>query len=466
MAATPPEELRYLDSLIDVDILSRHEAYIQPTDKNLNGASLTFDIKNEENYSVLDLEHVELLCEIDIFKKGTSVHMPATELKCIPSSNFLHCLFRNVEVKMNDTVVSSQDFMYSYRAYIEKATSYTPPHADLTFNKGGFIFEKGMDGMQAMTDTNPETVTVKKDSLTAADVNVAVLKNIGTGQNSADRLRQMFFKPAGGKSHQFKDYLHEIPFNQKKYLPNGVKLTVTLTRQDNKAFYLKGDNYDKYEVNVKNIFMVVPFIKLSVPAFMRIEQQISETGVKIALTRKVAVIKTLTANQNPQIIDQLFHTGSNVLPEKLYFSFMEGNQQAGVHNVFNFKFDDRKLRKFHVTLPDGKILPHVNEPDMDFSQNVTELAWDNFTKLFKLNTDGQGSVVTEDLYKSLFSLFGVQISANPSTDEIIQATGVGSITITLSFNAPGPEGGLLLVIGEFKDDITILKNKVVRVSWN
>ena len=68
-----------------------------------------------------------------------------------PINLLLHSLFSEVDVKLNDTLISSTNNTYPYRAYIETLLSYGPSakHSQLT----SAMFYK--DSATKMDDTNP-----------------------------------------------------------------------------------------------------------------------------------------------------------------------------------------------------------------------------------------------------------------------------------------------------------------------
>ena len=76
--------------------------------------------------------------------KGRWNQNESTDRRVLPSNNFLASLFDNVQVSINNTIVSTQDMSYHMKAYTNMAHSWTASTVELEFENTGFLFEDGM----------------------------------------------------------------------------------------------------------------------------------------------------------------------------------------------------------------------------------------------------------------------------------------------------------------------------------
>ena len=76
-------------------------------------------------------------------------------------------------------------------------------------------------------------------------------------------------------------------------------------------------------------------------------------------------------------------------------------------------------------------------------------------------------LVTQTLYNKVHSFFSQQIAPREVSDDIVQPTALGHLGLRLEFKANKPSGHkLLLVWAEFKETITIDKNRRVTTTWS
>ena len=140
-----------------------------------------------------------------------------------PVNNWLHSLFSQVDVYLNDTLVTPSTNTYPYRAYIETALSY-----------GADAKETQLTSQLWYKDT-----AGRMNSVALADDDTA---NVGFKNRRNYMTRIRVFEMMGR--------LHLDMFLQDRFLLNGVDVKIRLVRsKDAFALMAGGANHD-YKVNI------------------------------------------------------------------------------------------------------------------------------------------------------------------------------------------------------------------------
>ena len=473
--APPPKEMTYRSPLPLTDILEENQINHKPLEINLNQDVLNFELKNVENMSVMDLGGVKMRITCEIRKDDTNALLNAAEVQAAASNNFIHTLFSTIQVQVGSKIVSSQDFRYPVRAWIAKMEQMTQKQMDLEFETTGFIIEKDMEHEVGTVAHSAETGFLKLKTTSfseapAADVDVVAA--VAKQSNTPAKLNDLFIKrraaanKTDGKQHIFEDHIYEAPFTSNDYLPYGVEVKVTFTRQSNKKYALKGNNH--YSVVIKDFQLVVPYKKISLQMFTQIEERMSQkAGLDLWLNRYVIDEKSIVNDHSVSHFTDLFANEKlGLLPERLLFTVVTNNMLHGEKGTFNFQFNHADLKRFSVLLPGGKLRPPLDDPEYDFPNGTTEIAYKQFIKLLNLDRDGHGTMLTEGIFVDSQALFGLRLTPTPTDDQLVQPTGMGHVQITIQWSAQTSDNKKLLLHGTYKGKINIGPNRLVTTNFN
>ena len=95
---------------------------IQPHPNFRDSNTIRFDIpKNDSKY--IDLSETTLHLNLKISKISDKTGF-TNDIKIAPVNNFMHSLFEQVQVKLNDKDVENTNKTYAYRAYFESLLCY------------------------------------------------------------------------------------------------------------------------------------------------------------------------------------------------------------------------------------------------------------------------------------------------------------------------------------------------------
>ena len=186
----------------------------------------------------IDLANTQLYVRAQILQ-GNNTAIDNTH-HAAPINLLLHSLFSEVEFKLNDTLISSTNNTYPYRAYIETLLSYGPSAKNSQLTSA--LYYK--DVATKMDDANP----------------------LDANANGGLKKRHAFFND--GEIVDMLGCIHGDLFFQEKYLPSDVGIRLRLVRSKN-AFCLMSDAAQPtFKVKLHDVKLLIRKVKLSPSVFV------------------------------------------------------------------------------------------------------------------------------------------------------------------------------------------------------
>ena len=212
---------------------------------------------------------------------------------------------------------------------------------------------------------------------------------------------------------------------------------------------------------------MVVFAQLKKNVYNALETKLASDKLEIPVIRTIVAIHNLNANQTPQTNNDVFVGQKAVVPERVYFTIVDLNYNSPSKDDYNYEFKHEGLESYTLQLPNGSFQPDQNFPPFDLElKKADNIPYSDFIETFGLK-DGLNVLVTQALYNKVHSFFSQQIAPREVSDDIVQPTALGHLGLRLEFKANKPSGQkLLLVWAEFKETITIDKNRRVTTTWS
>ena len=184
-----------------------------------------------------------------------------------PINLTIHSLFSEMDLKLNDTLISSTNNTYAYRAYLENLLSYSPDTKSSQLTAAMYY----KDTAGHMDVTNP----------VAADV-----ANIGF------KKRYGFFRD--GATVDMMGKLHTDMCFQERFIPSDVGIRLRLVRQKD-AFCLMSDAViPTYRMQIVECKLYVRKAKLSPSVFVAQAKALEHGNAKYPIHR--VICKTFTVS--------------------------------------------------------------------------------------------------------------------------------------------------------------------------
>ena len=226
-----------------------------------------------------------------------------------PVNLWMHSLFSDVSVSLNENLVSPPTSLYTYRAYIEIFLSYGPAAKESQLTE--VMWYKDTPGHQDKRTTDNKGFTSRK-ALTAQS-----------------------------KYVQMTGILHLDLFYQEKYLLNHVDLKIKL-RRSRDVFALMVDA-DNYKIKIKDLALFVRNVQLSPAVRMGHVKAFEKTNCKYPIRRVEVKVDTVPRGNMNYVQDNMF---LGQLPKRLVIGCVDSDATFGHEQwyILHYYYSKKKRR--------------------------------------------------------------------------------------------------------------------------
>lgn len=403
-----------------------HSVYYKPISSLTDDSPIEFVIPGQGD-EYIDLAHTMLSMRVKIevpdIKQDEAI-------KVGPVNNLLHSMFNQVDVFLNQKLVSPPNNAYAYRAYIETLLNYGP--AAKSSHLSSVLWYNDTAGK--MDDT--------------ADGNVGLVnRRTILGKN---------------KMVDLLGHLHCDIFNQERFLLNGVEMRLRLVRTNN-AFCLMSSSKD-CTIRITEASLLVRRVKIAPGILLAHARALSKSTAKYPLTRVEVKAISLHAGVHGDTLDNVI---LGQLPKRIIVGFVDNKAFNGdrAMNPFNFQNYDINYLSLYA---DGLQIP--SKPlQTDFT--AADMYVDAYHTLFSgtgIHFLNEGNCISRSAYPWGNCLFAFDLtpdlSANSSTHWNLVRH--GSVRIEVRFGEALTSTINCIVYAEYDNVLEIDSSRQVIVDFS
>ncbi|XP_063911221.1 uncharacterized protein F54H12.2-like [Zophobas morio] len=391
-------------------------------------APLEFMISSGDEY--IDLSQTLISLTVKITKEdGTNL---PDDINIAPVNNILHSMFSQVDVYLNQKLISPPNNTYAYKCYLETLLNYGPAAKKSHLTCGLWYIDTPGD-----MDTADGT------------------KNIGF------KARNHFTK----KSQQIDliGHLNCDIFNQEKFLINGVELRVKFVRSRN-SFALIGADGTTGKVNIVDATLLVRRNKINPTVMLAHARALEMTTAKYPITRTEIKVLTIPQGVQSKTLDNIY---LGQLPKRCTVAFVSNRAFNGdfTLNPFNFQHFDMNYLSLCVDgqqIPSKPLQPTFNGHSKKFINMYHTLF--SGTGIHFMN---EGNGLRREDYPNGYCITVYDLTpdlsgASPLHWNLIKT---GSLRLEVRFNTALTETINCLVYGEFDSVIEIDKKRNIIIDY-
>ena len=435
--------------------------------KNPNSA-ITFLIAGTDEY--IDLSKTILTVTGKITKKDGNTKLDGNDQSNVaPVNNFLHSLFRQVDVYLNGKQVTPAMGTYAYRSYIETLLNYDVSAKQSQFSSA--LYYKDTAGQMDKAGALPSSKTFNYRTAGTFDFD----GKSTTTQNTSDKL---YVVPTGNqgfaKRHQFikngNRFVLSGPifsdiFMTDRLLLNMMDLKVVLNRSSD-AFSLMDLNDPVIEPKVQLTDVVLKVRKVRVDQSVSdgVERMLKQTPALYPIRRVECKILTIPANQPNVRQDNIF---SGIIPNSFVVGLVHVDASTGEYgkNPYNFAHfgvtsvsltangQEIPFKLLTLKYPkddDGKIDP-ANDTELDFDEAYNTL----FSGTGKIYSNAGLDITRED-YPGGYALYAFDLTPDMcKSADYFNTVQRGSLTLALTFETSHKHAIGMVCYGDFENIIRI-----------
>lgn len=378
----------------------------------------------------LDLANTLIHVKARIIKADGTKMVPATDKDVGPVNNWLHSLFSQVDLYVNQKSVSPQNNTYAYRAYIETLLNY---------DDGA---KKSHLSCALWFDDTPQ----KMDDCENANAGLVNRRTFTSDSDYVDMI----------------GHLHVDLCNQDKFMLNGVELRFRFVRSRD-VFCIMSKS-EKYKVHIDEANLLVRRNKINPTVLLAHSKTLESGTAKYPITRVEVKAITIPTGIRGKTLDNIF---LGQLPKRVIVGLVKNGAFNGDYklNPFNFQHFNMNYLSLYV---DGVQIPSKPlQPDFSDDNELSVLAYHTLFSGTGIHFHNMGNSIRRDEFADGFCLMAFDLtpdlSANATTHwNLIRH---GSLRVELGFSEALEATVNCIVYAEFDNVIEIDKNRNVTVDY-
>ena len=346
-----------------------------------------------------------------------------------PVNYWMHSLFSQVDVLLNDVLVTPSENTYPYRAYIESTLNYGR-EAKATHLTAALYYQ----------DT-PEQ-----------------LDSLDPDENEGFRARQELV--AQGRGVDMMGRLHCDVFHQERYLLNGVDVKIRLIPSKN-TFNLMSAA-DAFKSTITHASLFVRKVRLNPAVTLAHAKALEKGAAKYPLKRVVVKTFSVPTGNVGAVQDNLFLSQT---PNRLVIGLVDSGAFNGENprNPFNFATHNLSFLSLYL---DGKQVPSKPlQPDFANGQYVRSFF--NLMVATGLANQDTGSNIDREDFARGFGLYSVDLTPSLLDDsQLFELVKSGALRMELKFTQPLQRSVTVVVWAEMDSVIEIDRTRQVLTDFS
>lgn len=382
-----------------------------------DGGPVEFNISGSgEEY--VDLSSSYLYVKVKITKAdGTT--LPENE-QVAPINLFLHALFSQIDVSLNERIISSASNTYPYRAYIETLMNYgeDAKKSLLTCE----CFYKDEHAIAAFSESNPGLK--KRYELTAKS-------------QTLDMIGQ----------------LHCDIFQQNRLLLNLVDLKIKMIRSKPDFCLIASKTDTEYKVLLEHASLFVRKVKVSPGVSVGHAKALEKSTAKYPINRVLCKSYSVSKGSLSFMQDNVF---LGLMPKRVIVTCVENAAMNGQYDLNPFLFEHYNANFLSIYV-DGVPVPSKGL-ELDFDGNSYIRA---YHRLFSGFNQDKGTYLSREEFAKGFTLYAFDLSADLCDGPHLSLQQQGNLRLEIKFSKALQKTISVLIYAEFENVIEITKSRHV-----
>ena len=382
-----------------------------------------------------DLASTTMTIEAKIVKKdGTDLKWDESENgsksdQVGPANYWSASLFNQVDVWLNDSLITHSTQTYAYVAYLKALMHYSKETKETLLTPAMYY----------------------KDTAGAMEQNKPFIKEDDAEEEENEGLRTRALKTAGSKTVRMTFRPSVDLFEQPKCLVSGVEMKIKFTRSPHQ-FNLIGER-DDYKVVIQNATLNVRHVYPTQSMF-KMHEKSFQSGMQATYDVRRFVSKTFTVSKGDQSFnkDNIFQ---GQVPDSLTMAFVRDRSYQGDITTNPFNLVHKYVKFINVTV-NGNSEP-VAPLHVDFENELYSDAYYNLHQYTGRCFIDKGNDITPEEYSDGYTIFQYDLSPDQTAFDFVKSLRPddSQLRIEIQFRDGLDETLKIVLIGTFMNAVYV-----------
>lgn len=347
------------------------------------------------------------------------------------ANNFMHSLFSQVDVYINNQLISSSNNCYAYKSYIENLFSFGKEYIE-SQGQCLMFYKDSAGGVLGSTNHG----YVKR-------------KNRIAGSKAVELIGKLRFDLS----------------SQDRYILNDTNVTISLTKNSDRFSLLYSQPSDpKDSISPKVRFIDASFFvrkQVLYPSIAISHQKLLQSGLSAQYPYSATDIKQFTiATGNQSFIEENVFLGQ--VPSRVIIGLVSNAAFAGEYKMNPYMFQHFNLNYISVTVNNMPI--PIKGMNLDFPKGLYHLPYYLLLNSLGLTKENSGIILTPEEYANGNVFFSYDLNQVASNESALILENSGSVRIELKFANSLSEAVTCLVYSESQAILEIDKFRKASLS--
>lgn len=377
----------------------------------------------------IDLSHTLLYVKAKITNSDSN--SIKDQIHVAPVNNWLHSLFNQLDVYLNQKLVSPPNNTYAYRAYLETLLNYGPA-AKSSHLTCGLWYEDTPHKMDAMDSTNKGFI--KREELVKLNTSVDMI-----------------------------GHLHGDIFNQDKFLLNGVEMRIKLVRSK-EVFNLMCNSADeKLKVTILDASLIIRKARINPSILLAHQKVLASTTAKYPITRAEVKVLTIPSGIQGKTLDNIF---LGQVPKRCIVGFVKNSAFNGSFKQNPFNFDNNGMNLFSLYVDGQQVPSKTLQPS--FNDGLIASSFHTLFSGTNIHFLNEGNSIGRQDYGGGYCLLAFDLTPDLSASSNSHWNLVrhGSVRLEVRFDSALTTTLNCIIYAEFDNVIEINKTRDISVDYN
>ncbi len=420
----------------------------QPLTTIRQNAPIEFYIPaSTEEYLDLKNSRLHIKCRI---VQNDGADLSAEEVVA-PINDFFDSLWSNVELFLNDRLISHSNNTHGYTSVISHL---------IHDSEESLHSSRPMSLIYKDTAGSMNSVTAKASNYSGLIAGYNVMDNgnelDATGNHG---LHQRYLHTRLSHEVMLTGGLRIDMFEQGRYLPNGISMKIRFHRQSNAFLLMAAQN--NFKIEISEAFMTIRKVKVSPGVLLGHADAMMKSPAKFPITRKECKVLAIPQGFQSFVKDNIF---LGQLPKRLVIGMVNNQGFAGAldKNPYNFEHFGINFMQLYT---DGEpvlakpLRLNMNDGNYLDAYELMSNAFDKF--------DGEkSSIIKREDWPRGYSLFSFDLTPDYNGEDHYALIKHGNLRLEMNFDTALAHTVNVIVYAEFDNIIEISERRNVQFDYS